>query len=116
VGRLSRTRPSFRNASDGLHRFHTLYTGCNLCRPTESYVHVGFARGEGDFAAGESEFTAPRMLPRVTPSAEDAPRSAAATAAVWTGPPPVAYPIGRRPAGSPRYGADLAHQLVQRIC
>ena len=46
-----------------LHRFLTVCTGCKLCRPTETYVHVGFVsrcrewgrEKQTEARAGESE-------------------------------------------------------------
>jgi hypothetical protein len=32
----------------GLHRFLTVCIGCNLCRPSATYVHVGFDTPVGE--------------------------------------------------------------------
>jgi hypothetical protein len=35
--------PSAGTTAEGLHSFLTVCTVCNLCRPSENYVHVGFS-------------------------------------------------------------------------
>jgi hypothetical protein len=43
LGWLAALAKALAASADGVHRFLTVCTGCNLCRPKATYVHVGFS-------------------------------------------------------------------------